>query len=699
VKAVDANLLDLLKVANQFEVPIYQRAYAWDRSECEQLWRDIIRAGENQALGAHFTGSVVYVEKAAGTQTNQAPSLIIDGQQRVTTVSLILAALASHLDASHGTKEPLEGFSPDEIRESYLLNRFKTDERRYKLLLSQSDRSALKTVIDGTAISDPSSSRVFGNFEYFCEQFNDDSVDVAAVCRGLEKLRVVDVQLQLGIDHPQLVFEAMNSTGKRLSQADLIRNFILMGLESDKQERLWTAYWRPMELEFAQASADGNFDDFVRHYLTAVTGTIPRLSGIYDAFKEHAATRAKSGESIDALVIELHEYSRRFAAIALGQERDASLRRAFDDLAQIRADVVYPFLLEAYTDRDMGLLDDGALLEIVQMVISYVIRRAVTGYATNSLNTTFQMFSKAVRKDRYLDSVKAHFMRMRGYRTFPTDSEFEEKLKTFDAYHFKRRSYFFRSLENDGRKEPVPTDEFTIEHILPQNDNLRQEWKDDLGVRWQEIQASYLHTLGNLTLTGYNSEYSDRPFSDKRDMEGGFRESPLRLNRGIGHLEVWNENSIRDRAARMANRALILWPRPLLRDDVLAQFKESRTDSAYSIADHVNLLRPARRDAFDRLFTEVMAYDLSVTMEYLKVRVTFRGDSTFLDVIPQVSRLWLVLNIPIASLRDPRGAARDVSDVGHWGVGNTQVSLDDDSDFAYVLGLVRQAYEYQLSEV
>lgn len=699
MKAVDANLLDLLKVANQFEVPIYQRAYAWDRSECEQLWKDILRAGENHSLGAHFTGSVVYVEKAAGTQTNQAPSLLIDGQQRVTTVSLILAALASHLDASDGSKEPLEGFSPDEIKESYLLNRFKTDERRYKLLLSQSDRSALMAVVDGTVRSDLGPSRVFDNFEYFCEQFTNDSLDVAAVCRGLEKLRVVDVQLQLGIDHPQLVFEAMNSTGKRLSQADLIRNFILMGLESDKQERLWTAYWRPMELEFTQAGADGDFDNFVRHYLTAVTGTIPRLSGIYDAFKDYAAARAKSGESIDALVIELREYSRRFAAIALGQERDAGLRTSFDDLAQIRADVVYPFLLEAYTDHDLGILEHGALLEIVQMVISYVIRRAVTGYATNSLNTTFQMFMKAVRKDRYLDSVKAHFLRMQGYRTFPTDSEFEDNLKTFDAYHFKRRSYFFRSLENDGRKEPVPTDEFSIEHILPQNDNLRQEWRDDLGVRWQEIQASFLHTLGNLTLTGYNSEYSDRPFSEKRDMEGGFRESPLRLNRGIGQLEVWNEDSIQDRAARIAQQALVIWPRPTLGDDELAQFEESRTDSAYSIADHPHLLRPGRRDAFERLFVEVMAYDPSLTMEYLKVRVTFRGDSTFLDVIPQVSRLWLVLNIPITSLRDPRGAARDVSDVGHWGVGNTQVSLDDDSDFAYVLGLVRQAYEYQLSEM
>jgi uncharacterized protein with ParB-like and HNH nuclease domain/predicted transport protein len=697
VKAVDANLLDLLKVANQFEVPIYQRAYAWDRAECEQLWKDILRAGENEQLGSHFTGSVVYVEKAFGTQTNQAPSLIIDGQQRVTTVSLILAALASHLDGDGSLhKEPLEGFSPEEIRDSYLINRFKSDERRYKLLLSQDDRGALKAVVDGAERPSAAISRVFDNFEYFRERFRDSAVDLAAVCRGLEKLRVVDVQLQLGVDHPQLVFEAMNSTGKRLSQADLIRNFILMGLNADDQERLWNRYWRPMELDFSGAGKDGAFDDFVRHYLTAVTGTIPRLSDIYDAFKDYAAARMKDGETIEVLVIELREYSRRFASIALGQETDDLLRKSFDDLAQIRADVVYPFLLEAYTDYDFGVIDRDALLAIVDMISSYIIRRAVTGYATNSLNTTFQTFMKAVRKDAYVESVKAHFLWMQGYRAFPTDEEFEAKLKSFDAYHFKRRSYFFRSLENHNRKEPVPTDEYSIEHILPQNENLRPEWKADLGEDWQEIQKTYLHTLGNLTLTGYNSEYSDRPFQAKRDMEGGFRESPLRLNHGIGQLDLWNETAIQERAVRLAGRALEIWPRPSLPEEKLAAYRETRTDSRYAISDHPNLLRPERRDPFEKMVTEVLTYDPSVTMEYLKVRVTFRAEATFLDVVPQASRLVLVLNIPLTSLRDERGIARDVSEVGHWGVGDTQIAFDDESDFNYVVGLIRQAYEYQL---
>ncbi|MBH0007954.1 DUF262 and DUF1524 domain-containing protein [Salinibacterium sp. SWN1162] len=699
MKAVDANLLDLLKVTSQFEVPIYQRAYAWGEPECEQLWKDILRAGQNSALGAHFTGSVVYIEKSAGTSTSQEPSLIIDGQQRVTTVSLLLAALARRLDKEEPHKqEPLEGFSPEEIRVSYLINRFKTDDRRYKLLLSQGDRDAFMTVVDGNDPPADVVSQVLENTDYFETKLKDPKLDIAVVCRGLSKLRVVDVKLQLGVDHPQLVFEAMNSTGKKLSQADLIRNFVLMDLPTEEQKNLWKTYWRPMELEFAKAGASSRFDEFVRHYLTVVTGDIPRVSDIYDAFKDYAVLRLSEGEAIDALVVELREYSKRFCAIALGTEPDASLRTAFGDLMQIRADVVYPFLLEVYSDYELKILSREDLIEIVRMVTSYVFRRAIVGLATNSLNTTFQTFGRALRKDRYLESVKAHFLKLGGYRQFPADAEFAEKLQTFDAYHFKRRSYFLRMLENFGRKEPVPTDEYTIEHILPQNEELRPEWEKALGADWQEIQAKYLHTLGNLTLTGYNSEYSDRPFSEKRDMKGGFHESPLRLNQGIGKLETWNDETIRERASRLAHEALTIWTRPSLPPETIAGYQEARAASGYSLEDHANLLRPARRAHFDLLQESILELDPAIDMQFLKVRVTFKAETTFLDVVPQAARLLLVLNIPIAELRDERGIARDVSEVGHWGAGDVQVPLDDESDFAYVMDLVRQAYEFQLTD-
>jgi uncharacterized protein with ParB-like and HNH nuclease domain/predicted transport protein len=612
-------------------------------------------------------------------------------------VSLILAALAAQLDSVEpGEQEPIEGFSPEEIRVSYLVNRFKTDDRRYKLLLSQSDRDAFMAVVDGTEPPSGTVSRVLVNADFFRAKLQDPKLDVAVVCRGLSLLQIVDVKLQLGVDHPQLVFEAMNSTGKKLSQADLIRNFVLMDLPADEQKKLWKTYWRPMELDFAPASADWRFDDFVRHYLTVVTGNIPRVDDIYDAFKDYAALRIGRGESIEALVTELREYSKRYCAIALGQEPDPTLRSALDDLAQIRADVVYPFLLEVYTDYNLHVLTREAVIDIVDMVTSYVFRRAVVGLATNSLNTTFQTFGRALRKDRYLESVKAHFLKLQGYRGFPSDAEFAEKLVTFDAYHFKRRSYFFRMLENVGRKETVTTEKYTIEHILPQNEDLRPEWREALGPDWQEIQAKYLHSLGNLTLTGYNSEYSDRPFLEKRDIEGGFHESPLRLNLGLGQLDGWNESTIQARATRLAGEALKIWTRPTLTAETLADYQDARTETGYTIEDHPNLLRPARRAQFEQLTESILALDPSVSIDFLKLQVVFKAEATFLDVVPQAGRLVLVLNAPVSALRDDRGIARDMSGIGHWGTGDTQVPLEDGSDYGYVMSLVRQAYEYQM---
>lgn len=696
MKAVDSHLLTLLKASSQFIVPIYQRLYSWDETECEQLWNDIIRAGENENLGAHFTGSIVYVAKGRSTNTSAEPDLIIDGQQRVTTVTLILAALAARLEElPEDSREPRDGFSPRKIRNRYLLNPDEDGDRYYKLILSQSDKNALTAILQGAEPNTDSVTRVVENYAYFVQKLADPTVDLAVVCRGLDKLVVVDVKLERGVDNPQLVFEAMNSTGKKLSHADLIRNYVLMDLPPKQQEKLYSNYWRPMEIDFASAQ-QSKFDEFVRHYLTIKTGEIPRLDDIYDAFKDHASTVINADETIESLVIELREYAKRYCAMALGKEQDAQLKRVFKDLDQIKADVVYPFLLEVYTDYDMGTLTRDEMRQIVEMVISYLLRRAVCRIPTNSLNNTFAGFSTAVRKDRYVDSVKAHFLKMPSYRRFPTDAEFAADLVKNDLYNFRRRSYFLRMLENHGRKEHVTIEDYTIEHILPQNENLSAEWQADLGEDWAEVQSKYLHTLGNLTLTGYNSEYSDRPFSQKRDMEGGFKDSPLRLNRGLGQLESWNAHEIEARAARLADDALAIWPRPELSDEVLAQFEGKREDSDYGIEDHPYLLPHRRRALFEEFSAAIMALDPGITRQYRKHYIAFKAESNFVDVVAQKARLGLSLNIPIEDLRDERGLATDVGNRGRLPHRPTEVSLDEDSDLSYIVGLVRQAFEHQI---
>lgn len=696
MKAVDAHLLTLLKASSQFIVPIYQRLYSWQEAECAQLWSDIIRAGSNPKLGSHFTGSIVYVAKDQVTNTSADPDLIIDGQQRVTTVTLILAALAERLEQNPpDQREPWDGFSPKKIRNRYLLNDDEDGDRQFKLILSQSDKQALTAILQGAGPAGGTVTRVTGNYEYFKAKLGDPGLDLAVVCRGLDKLVVVDVKLERGADNPQLVFEAMNSTGKRLSQADLIRNYVLMDSPPKRQEKLYSAYWRPMELRFAGAE-DSRFDEFVRHYLTIKTGEIPRLADIYDAFKTHAAGFMNADDSIQSLVMELSDYARRYCAMALGTEHDTALRKAFTDLDQIKADVVYPFLLEVYTDYELGTLTRDDVLEILGIVTSYIFRRAVCRIPTNSLNKTFANFILSVHKDRYVESIKAHFLGLKSYRAFPTDAEFLAALQTSDLYNFRRRSYFFRLLENYGRKEHVTIEDYTIEHIMPQNDNLSKEWQTALGDDWKAVQAQYLHTLGNLTLTGYNSEYSDRPFAKKRDMEGGFKDSPLRLNQGLGQLETWNAHEIRKRAAQLAQKALAIWTRPELPAEVLSRFDETRAEADFSIEDHAHLLPQPRRALFEKFSAEVLSLDPGITRQFLKLYVAFKAETSFVDVIPQKARMRLSLNIPIEALRDERGLAWDVSGKGHWGNGSCEVALDENSDLSYVIGLVRQAFEFQM---
>lgn len=572
MKAVDANLLELLKKCTQFVVPIYQRAYSWGEPECIQLWEDIVRAGTRNDLAKHFTGSIVYIEKDQGTNTAAEPDLIIDGQQRVTTVTLLLAALADHLDAMpEGEREPVNGFSPEEIRGNYLTNVYKSDDAFFKLILSKGDRDALKAIIRKAPIP-VVESRIPANYRFMQAKLSNSGVALETICQGLSKLVVVDVKLTRGTDDPQLVFESMNSTGKKLSQADLIRNFVLMDLPPAQQTRMYEDYWYPMEKDF-KGDNESLFDEFVRHFLTLKTGQIPRLDDIYEAFKTYSFLVKDKGVSRDELVRDLWQHANWFGAMALGKETKPALSKLFMEIEQLRASVVYPFLLRLYANFDRGILNETDFSRILETVISYVFRRSVCRIPTNSLNKTFASLGSAIDPENYVESVWGRLLTLPTYKRFPADDEFSESLRTSDLYNFRRTPYFLRKLENFGRKEEVSTAEYTIEHIMPQNEKLSIEWKNALGKDWQEVHQRYLHTLGNLTLTGYNPEYSDKPFTEKRDMLGGFKESPLRLNQGLGQLDSWNAQEIEKRAHRLAKQAIQTWRKPELSDEVLTRYR------------------------------------------------------------------------------------------------------------------------------
>jgi uncharacterized protein with ParB-like and HNH nuclease domain/predicted transport protein len=702
MKATEAIFLSILKNAQQFAIPIYQRTYSWTLDECRQLWDDIIRTGGNDSVSAHFVGSIVYIEKGLSNLTLQEPMLVIDGQQRLTTLTLILIALAEALEGmSVAEQEPIDGFSPAKIRQYYLVNALEEGDKHYKLILSQTDKTTLKAAVDKIDAPADKSIRISENLDQFRDLIRQKKADLKTLCRGLAKLLIVDVALNRTQDNPQLIFESMNSTGRELSQADLIRNFVLMGLEPSLQTRLYEAYWRPMELAFGQEAYSEYFDTFMRHYLTVKTGEIPRIDEVYLTFKRLAREPATVGGRVEELVKELRDFATYYCAMALATEADPELATAFQDLRDLKVEVSYPFLLELYHDYKLGHLQKAELLAAVRLVETYVFRRAICAVPPNSHNKTFATLGKSLKKDRYLESIQAQFLSLQSYRRLPSDAEVQRDIQTRDLYNFRNRTYWIRRMENFGRKERVSVDEYSVEHILPQSDNdpqkLPASWRQELGEDWERVWTNYRHTLGNLTLTGYNSEYSNRPFAEKRDMEGGFRESPMRMNAGLGQLESWTEKAIQDRAERLAALAVRVWAAPQLPADVLEAYRPNASIDGYTRADHPHLTG-AMGDLFDKFRKEVLVLDPCVTEEFLKFYVAYKAETNFVDVVPQAKRLRLALNMKFPEINDPRGLCRDISAIGRWGNGDVEVGLSDEGDLPYIIGLVRQSFERQMGD-
>ena len=698
MKANEASLLKLLKNAGQFEIPIYQRMYSWAEAECRQLWDDILRTGRNDKIKAHFIGSIVYVQEDVQTVTNPPPLQVIDGQQRLTTVMLILEALAR----SVGTSEPVSGFSANTIRDRYLLNSLEESERCFKLLLTQTDKESLLALMRQRPQPREPSIRIRDNFDFFRELLKALGGELEPLCKGLEKLTIVDIALPRHQDNPQLVFESMNSTGLDLTQADLIRNFVLMGLEPARQREIYKEYWRPMELNFGQKAYSANFSGFMRDYLTVKTGKIPKVNAVYETFKKHAQSYLTGNDGIEGLVSEIHTFAEYYCKMALGQEDDKELAPAFRDLRELGVDVSYPFLLGLYDDYTSEKLSAKDFVDAVRLVESYVFRRAVCKLPTNSLNKTFATLGRTLDKDRLLENLQVNLLTLLSYRRFPSDEEFKRELSERDLYNFPRCSYWLRRLENHGRKEHVSLNEYTIEHILPQNKKLSAQWQEAIGAEWERVQKSWVHTLGNLTLTRYNSEYSDCSFPKKRDMLRGFKESPLWLNDGLGTISKWNKASIQERAKRLADRAVSVWHRPVLAKDVL-EIGETppKQNSGYSMDDHKHLASGSLMGPlFEKFRKEILALDPCVREEILKYYIAFKAESNFVDVTarPRKMCLLLMLNMSFHELHDPKGIAKDTTGIVGWGNGDVEVSLRRHEDLPYVMGLVRQAFERQMGD-
>ena len=698
MKAKDTHVLRLIDASgSHFVVPIYQRDYSWTGVECAQLWKDILEAGRGDGGVTHFVGSIVYLGPGSSPVTGMDTLLLIDGQQRLATIMLLLEALCRAL----GDSEPVSGFSAARLRNRYLVNAHETGDDRYKLVLNDKDRKTFSALVDQRPLPVDRSERVVEIFEFLEGKVAALGGELEGLCNGLGRLAVVDVALDPGQDNPQLIFESLNSTGKRLTASDMIRNFVLMGLEPAHQTSLWRDYWHPMEVLFGQGKYAEEFNKFMRHYLTFRTGEIPNVSAVYEAFKSYSAQRDREGGDVESLVADVRRFAEYYCVMAgLKPAEDSSLEAAFRDLREFKVDVSFPFLLELYEDHADGELSADDFLKVLRLTEAYVFRRAICSIPTNSLNKTFANLGRVVDKGRYFDSVCEQLMGLPSYRRFPRDGEFRQEIVKRDLYNFPRKLYWLRRLENHDRKDPISMADYSIEHIMPQNEHLSDSWKEALGKNdWQRVHGQYQHTLGNLTLTAYNSEMGDKRFSKKRDMEGGYARSHLWLNDGLEKIDEWNEQSIKDRAERLADRALDVWGGPaasiseVFHPVVVGVADDGRPDG-YEYLGRGGVTRTL----FESLRVQVLALDACVSEEFLRRYIAYKAETNFVDVVPQASGLQLTLNMAFADLDDPLGMASDVTGVGRWGNGDVGVRLTEVGQLPYLMSLVRQSLERQLAD-
>ncbi len=674
---------------NQLVIPIYQRLYSWEKEQCKQLWDDIIKIGGSDQIEGHFIGSILYVLDGITHSNNVL--LIIDGQQRLTTITLLLTALRDHLNDED---EFLEKFSCQKIQDHYLINSDKDGDKKFRLILSESDKDTLLYLIDKDRRkpSDPS-LKIVENFKLFEEWVSKNTDKLETIFKGLEKLMIVKIALEKK-DDPQLIFESMNSKGIELAQTDLIRNYIVMETEVEKQEGFYNKYWRAMEEKFKQNKK--LFDRFVRHYLTIKTREIPNIKKVYVALKDY---RQKEGIGIEDLLKDLQKYCGYFCRIVFKKEADKDLNKDLNKdlgfLVDLEMDVIYPLLLELYSDYSDGVLSKDDFRRSIALIESYLCRRAVCGLGTNSLNKVFPSFTKHIQKDQYFKSLEAHFGSLKEKQRFPNNDEFKDLFITIDFYKFQKKEYFFERLENFDRKERVYTHEYTTEHIMPQT--LTEEWERDLGENFKEIHDKYLHTIGNLTLTGYNQEYSNKSFQEKQGMEKGFKDSPLRLNQSLKDLESFSEKEIKKRANDLADWALKIWTYPKLNAETLEKYKPKKDKkekevydlSSYKFGSH-------SRELFDILSKGIKALDERITENFNQDYISYKFSKNFVDIVVQTKDLKLYLNMKFNELQDEKNLARDMTNKGHLGNGDIEVKLKTKENIPYCLGLIKQALEKQM---
>ena len=544
--------------SKRFIIPVYQRNYDWKMEHCKQLYDDLVKI-IRQNRKSHFFGSIVSVQSESGTMEE---FLIIDGQQRLTTISLLLLAIYHLLSSWKMVSRDHQ--LTDKILKKYLIDEYEPEEKRIKLKPIKNDQKAFGILFDQDEEYIPDSNLTI-NYRYFYDRIQHGELDIDELFDAICKLEIINISLNHE-DNPQLIFESLNSTGLNLSEGDKIRNYILMGLPNDQQTKFYEKYWNRIE-----SYTDYDVSSFVRDYLSIKQQSTPNMNSVYPTFKKYVEDAEVA--DIEPLLKDLLEYAKRYAFLIKGGHSDERLNSCIYRLNRLSTSVTRPFLLEVIRLSESGALTADELIEVFHFTESYLFRRAICDLPTNALNKIFLLLHREIIRfdgdeSHYVEKFKYALLSKRERTRFPSDEEFAECMSTRNIYGMnpKNKLYLFERLENSETSETkdvwghLDRGEYSIEHIMPQH--LTAAWIVSLGDNYEAIHTNWLHRLANLTLTAYNSRYSNSPFAEKRDMPHGFKDSGLRINQWVGRKEQWGLPELEERDQLLKNTVIGIWPYP-----------------------------------------------------------------------------------------------------------------------------------------
>lgn len=541
----------------RFVIPVYQRNYDWKMENCKQLYDDLVKIIKT-GRQSHFFGSLVSVYNPNGCNEEY---LVIDGQQRLTTVSLLFLAMYNLID--RGIVIPGDANLPQKILKTYLIDQWQPEDTRIKLKPVKDDQSAYKKLFAKTD-EYVRESNLTVNYEYFYDRIQKQEITIDQLYEAICSLEIINIKLDKD-DDPQLIFESLNSTGLDLSEGDKIRNFILMGLPNDKQEKYYEEYWNRIEI-----CTKYDVTSFIRDYLSVKQFATPQQKKIYATFKDHVDFGKIETEQ---LLEDMLHYAKRYQILLEGKTASSNLNGCIARLNRLETTVTRPFFLEVLRLYENDTLTIAQTTEVFRFTETYLFRRSICDLPTNALNKIFLMLHREIMRydgtdTNYVEKFKYALLSKREKARFPEDPEFIAAFETKPIYlmNSKNKIYILERFENFGTDEDkdvyrhCDAGKYSIEHIMPQH--LTPAWQQALGEDYEEIHDQWLHRIANLTLTAYNSKYSNSSFSEKKSMENGFNDSGIRMNMWIAKKDKWTLDELVERTAYLMQLAMKIWAMP-----------------------------------------------------------------------------------------------------------------------------------------